>query len=196
LGHSDEGTASAIGRQSSQLAPPLFQPVLGPGGGCHGESTTSRGSTVPTTHPLRMCSCQLNNRTCVCFSNDSPNGRYSTPMESAKSSYPIPTPSIIQTEIETISEQNDAEALGNLTSIISLESSLLFLPFQVRDPTQTVIEIHQRVQSFRLSLDLIPNVSPHLLFYRVVVNPQTRDTQETFREHCHRENHQRRRSQG
>uniref|UniRef100_A0A2N9EQJ8 Uncharacterized protein n=1 Tax=Fagus sylvatica TaxID=28930 RepID=A0A2N9EQJ8_FAGSY len=86
-------TASAIGRTSSQLAPPLFQPVLGPGGGCHGESTMSRGSIVPTTHPLRMCSCQLNNRTCVCFSNDSPNGRYSTPMESAESSYPIPTPS-------------------------------------------------------------------------------------------------------
>ena len=30
----------------------------------------------------------------------------------------------------------------------------------------------------------------------VVVNPKTRDIQETFREHHHRENHQRRRSQG
>ncbi len=107
----------------------------------------------------------------------------------------LPTPET-QTGTETIFEQNDVEALDNLTSIISLESSLLFLPFRARDMTLTVIEIHQRVLSFRLSLDLIPNASPHLLSYKVVLNPQLRDPQETLRENRRQENLRRRANQG
>jgi hypothetical protein len=52
------------------------------------------------------------------------------------------------------------------------------------------------VLSFRLSLDLILNASPHLFSYRVVLNPQLRDSQETLRENRRRENLQRRTSQG
>ncbi|GMY10190.1 hypothetical protein FCV25MIE_05429 [Fagus crenata] len=99
-----------------------------------------------------------------------------------------------QTGTETTFKQNDVEVLNNLTSIISLENSLLFLSFRARDMTLTVIEIHQRVLSFRLSLNLIPNASPHLLSYRVVLNPQLRDSQETLRENRRRENLRRRTS--
>ena len=69
-------------------------------------------------------------------------------------------------------------------------------PISSKRHDSTVIEIHQRVLSFRLSLDLIPNASPHLLSYRVVLNPQLRDPQETLRENCRQENLRRRANQG
>ena len=101
-----------------------------------------------------------------------------------------------QTGTETIFEYNDAEALENLTSIISLESSLIFLPFLARDPTITVIEVHQRVLSFRLLVDHIPSALPQLPSYRVVLNPQLRNLQGNYRNHRHQNFPRRGRSQG
>lgn len=57
--------------------------------------------------------------------------------------------------METMSELGDVEVLENLMAIISMESSLPHLPFHAREDMITVIEVHQRVLSFRLSMDRI-----------------------------------------
>jgi exonuclease III len=77
-------------------------------------------------------------------------------------------------------ESNDVEVFETLTLIIALESTLLFLPFLARLLTVIVIEVHQKVLSFTLFIDLIPDGSNLGDSYRVVVNPQTRAALETF----------------
>lgn len=98
--------------------------------------------------------------------------------------------------METMSELGDVEVLENLMAIISLESSLPHLPFHAREDMITVIEVHQRVLSFRLSMDRIQNGMSQPTSYRVVLNPQTRETLEIYRDYRRRESAWRRRRLG
>lgn len=72
---------------------------------------------------------------------------------------------------ETSFESNDVEVLETLISIISLETTLLFRPFLASFSIVIVIEVHQRVMSFMLSIDLILDGSNLGDSYRMVVNP-------------------------
>jgi hypothetical protein len=98
--------------------------------------------------------------------------------------------------METMSKLGDVEVLENLMAIISMESSLPHLPFLAREDMITVIEVHQQVLSFRLSMDRIQNGMSQPTSYRVVLNPQTRETLEIYRDYCRRESAWRRRRSG
>ncbi|GMY14460.1 hypothetical protein FCV25MIE_09699 [Fagus crenata] len=73
-----------------------------------------------------------------------------------------------------------------------MESSLLYLPFLAREMNISVIEVHQRVQSFRISMDRFRVSSTQLLSYRVVLNPQVRASVELFRDYRRRDSFWRR----
>uniref|UniRef100_A0A2N9FQ21 Reverse transcriptase domain-containing protein n=1 Tax=Fagus sylvatica TaxID=28930 RepID=A0A2N9FQ21_FAGSY len=117
--------------------------------------------------------------------------RWRDPRAVIREALPGPT---IPHGTEMNSESTDVEVHEVLTSIISLESTLLFLPFLANHPTIMVIEVHQRVLSFQLSIDLIPEGNTQDDSYRVVVNPQTRVALETFRDYRRRDAVWRRRS--
>jgi hypothetical protein len=91
----------------------------------------------------------------------------------------IPNPAVTPgTEMNC--DTNAVEVLDALTSIISLESSLLYLSFLARYGIIMVIEVHQHVLAFRLSTNLIPHRMVQENAYHVVLNPQTRESLETF----------------
>ncbi|GMY37989.1 hypothetical protein FCV25MIE_33233 [Fagus crenata] len=68
--------------------------------------------------------------------------RWREPQMVIRELMPSPTPIT-----ENNFDLNDVEALEAMTSIISLESTLLFLSFLARSLTVIVVEIHQRVLS-------------------------------------------------
>ncbi len=61
-----------------------------------------------------------------------------------------------QNGTEITSEQRDVEVHAAMTTVISLESTLIHIPFLMTDNITILVEIHQRLQSFRLSIDLLP----------------------------------------
>ena len=56
---------------------------------------------------------------------------------------------------EIILEQNDVVVLEALTLRVTLENSLLHLPFLAKDATVMAISVHPRVLTFKLSVDYL-----------------------------------------
>ena len=68
----------------------------------------------------------------------------------------LPPTRRIQNGIGTTSVPQDVEVHAAMTTVISLESTLIHIPFLVTNNITILVEIHQRIWSFRLSVDLLP----------------------------------------
>ena len=67
----------------------------------------------------------------------------------------LPPTRRIQNGTEIISEPQDVEVYAAMTTVISLESTLIHIPFLMTDNITILVEIHQRLRSFRLSVDSV-----------------------------------------
>jgi hypothetical protein len=83
----------------------------------------------------------------------------------------LPPTRRIQNGTGIISEPQDVEVHATMTTVISLESTLIHIPFLMTDNITILVEIHQRLRSFRLSIDLRPLGMLQGPSYRVVMNP-------------------------
>jgi hypothetical protein len=84
----------------------------------------------------------------------------------------LPPTRRIQNGIGTTFGPQDVEVHAAMTTVISLESTLIHIPFLVTDNITILVEIHQRLWSFRLSVDLLPLGMLQGPSYRVVMNPR------------------------
>jgi hypothetical protein len=76
-----------------------------------------------------------------------------------------------QNGMETTSVLQDVEVHAAMTTVLSLESTLIHVPFLATDNATILVEVHQRILSLKPSVDLLPLGMLQGPSYRVVMNP-------------------------